>query len=163
MYNQKMRWLVGSLLLIAIGCGTAEKNQVKKPETKEDPGSIVGVWNGKYPESIEGSDSKATNALAEKLGGFTMRLNSDGRFIADWRGLTKEGTWKLEGQILSFKTERVMGKDRVQAAQENAKSKSPVNTLELYDAIDTFEVDKNLTRLTMITKGTGNPPVVFQR
>lgn len=151
-------------LIALIGCnpnGSSTGARDTGPKSREE--TVSGVWRGEHKENPEKPGEGATsNFLAERLGGYSIRLLADGQFIADWRGLTKEGTWKLEGDVVFLKVDRVLGKTREQADTENKQLKKEVTDLSLFDKDSKLQLSSDNQTLTLKAEGKDAQTVIFE-
>ena len=130
-----------------------------QPKTRGE--ILLGVWKGEHKEPED--KGKGSNYLAQRLGGYSLMLQDNGEFLADWRGLVREGQWKLEGDTVKLDIKRVFGKDEKQATDENKASGRPTNDLSLYNSDLGLVVGSDNETLTLTSKEKGSETVVFRK
>lgn len=141
-------------VLWCLGCSPpAQSPESKTGSSKPASGSIEGLWEGKPTGQSSG--------LAESLGGYKIRIQADGMFLSEMRGLVREGQWKLEGDRLNLATKRVFGKTKEQAEAENKEEGRKVNDLALFD--QAIVLVKTEDTLTLKAASREDESVVFRR
>lgn len=152
-----------ALSLALLGCSPNSSKGGAAPGPKNKQEIVSGVWRGEHKENPEKpGEGETSNFLAERLGGYSIRLLADGQFIADWRGLTKEGTWKLEGDVVQLKVDRVLGKTREQAEAENKELKKEVTALSLFEKDSKLQLSSDNATLLLKSDGKDSQTVVFK-
>ncbi|MBS1714058.1 MAG: hypothetical protein JST30_06940 [Armatimonadetes bacterium] len=124
-----------------------------KPASRAE--KLAGSWSGKAPESEDKARTGTeSNFLAEQLGGYRIELQADGSFSSSWRGLTKDGTWAIDGDTLVLKIEKVLGKTR----GETKAADSP-----LFDQDTRLEITDGDQTLKLSQKDGNSLPLQFKR
>jgi hypothetical protein len=158
--SQKMaRSLVLSTLVAlawCFGCSTQAPNPAGTGQATADPAGqpLAGLWEGKPTGQTEG--------LAASLGGYRLRLQADGLFLSEMRGLVREGEWRVAGDEVRLTTKRIFGKTKEQAAAENKEDGREVNDLKLYDQQVSLQKNGDDT-LTLKAASREDETVVFSR
>lgn len=140
------------VLLLCLGCGPGGAFK-PGPVTREQ--KLAGLWTGK---PVEEKSPKGETFLSEQLGGYSIKLQDDGRFLIDWRGLTKDGKWSVSGQTVTLKVEHVFGRTR-----EQAKAESLADDLKLFDDSTELKLDEGDAHLTLPGTSPGSQTVVFSK
>jgi len=122
------------------GGGPAKKSPDKAMNRQE---KLAGSWSGRAPESEDKARQGAeSNFLAEQLGGYRIELQADGSFTSSWRGLTKDGTWKIDGDTLVLQVDKVLGRSRADTKAADAPLFDQDTKLEITDGDQTLVLPK---------------------
>lgn len=153
------------LLFLVISCGTGNPEPAKVvPIETAKKRVITGVWEGKVEEDPKKlNEGKDSSFLSERLGGFTLKLQPDGKFLADWRGLTQDGSWSQENKVIRLRIEHVFGKSRAQAEEENKKAGKPVNEMSWFQKTSLLTLDEKAWELKLSATQPGEVSVIFSR
>lgn len=144
-------WIVSISLLLS-GCTQGKSPFAAKP-TREQ--TLSGEWTGKPVDEVK---PKGEAFLSEQLGGYSIKLNQDRSFSLDWRGLTKEGTWAVNGDQVKLTVTKVFDKTREQASAEKL-----TEDLKLFDDSTTLKLSKDDKSITLPGTSPGSQTVVFQK
>ena len=143
------------MVSLAVGCsgppGKVTKGTV--PATRE--GRMSGTWKG-IPKAEDASKSKQGSAspyLSEQLGGYSLVLNPDGSFSADWRGLRKSGTWRIQGEAVILTPDSVMGKSKSDAGDD----------AHYFEQDNSLKILQDDTQLKLEAKSQDAESVVFSK
>ena len=162
--NKIMRSITLLVTALALLAGCTQPAPISKPtvpETREQ--ALSGLWKGKNKESPnQAKEDTGSQFLTDRLGGYSLRLMPNGQFLADWRGLIKEGTWKIDTGTIQLTNVRVFGKNREQSMAENKDQAKQINDLKLFDADKVLELAPGDKTLTLKAKNKGDETVVFK-
>ena len=125
---------------------------------------VSGNWKGLNEEDPKHpKEGASSNILTESLGGYQLKLNSNGTYSADWRGLKKSGTWSIVGDTIELHTEKVFDKTKSEAGAENKSAGKDVNDLTFYETQNKLELSAGDTKITLKGTQKGEENVIFTR
>ena len=160
--NRKYKTLLFVAVVLPIfGCQPQSSASSKSTKGSQN---LAGVWVGKHKEDPNRpKEGKESNFLADRLGGYTLKLDEDGNFLADWRGLSKEGIWKVSGSTVELTITRVFGKTRAEAEEENSSAGKTINDIALFDADTRLEIRADKSQITLPAQQKDSEAVIFSR
>jgi hypothetical protein len=136
---EEMRAILAAVVCLSWGCSPS----------KQDPVGGAFPWSGTYvgklpADGAKPSDTVTSNALAEALGGYRLRITEDGQFLLEARGRVLQGKAERSAGGLTLTVERVFGMTRQQLLTDRKRLGDVESDLEWFDR-----------RLQLTDDGTG--------